>query len=66
MNRGRGARAPLSPQRFFGFTPGRGIVYWIDGDGRRRGERPPGRGTLEEGAGGVEDSPFIKKQSALI
>lgn len=49
MNRGRGARAPLSPHRFFfppGFTPGRGIVYPIGknegrgGEGGAEGEGP--------------------------
>lgn len=54
MNRGRGARAPLSPHRFFfffspGFTPGRGIVYRIGEDEGGEGRGCRGRGTLEEG-----------------
>ena len=66
MNSGRGGRAPLSPHRFFGFTPGRGIVYWIGEKGKGEGGAPRERGPWKSEVGGVEESPFIKKQSALI
>lgn len=68
MNRGRGARLPSAHTVFFppGFTPGKGIVYRI-GERQREGEEAQRERGLGRGSeGGDEDSPFIKKQSALI
>ena len=44
MNSGRGAGLPSAHTVFFGFTPGRGIVYWISEKGKGEGGAPRERG----------------------
>lgn len=66
MNRGRGARLP-SAHTVFSASHLEGALFtgWArTGEGRGGASRERGLGRGSEG--GVEDSPFIKKQSALI